>query len=959
MSSLFFTHLHFKMKKITKILPLLALFFVSFSFAQKGKVTGSVIDGEFNDVLSFANVLVKGTETGTTSDFDGKYTIELEEGTYTLIFSFVGYETKEITDVIIKSGSVVDLDVTLNTSQNALDEVVITTSVKRNTESAVLNIQKKSVTLLDGLSAQSIKKSGASDAASAIKSVPGVSVQGGKYVYVRGLGDRYTKSILNGVDIPGLDPDRNTIQMDIFPTNIIDNVIVIKSAAAEYPADFTGGVIDIVTKDFPTSEEYSISAGAGYNPDMHFNENYLTYEGSDADFLGYDGGKRDLPIHRYQKIPGTFDNSSLLTTLTRRFNSELAAKKENSGMNYDFGFTAGDQYDVGENKLGYLASVSYKNSTTFYENRLDGNYLKSDNSSVNNLLGSRFTSGDEGINNIVLNGLVGLSYKTDRSKYRLNAMHIQNGESSAGFYKQSISQDLGGGAFENVQKDALLYTQRSISNLLVSGKHQLSSDGFELEWKFSPTITSVQDKDHRITPLEITQEGDYIISPSTSSYPVRIWRTLQEESWVGKLDFSDKYELFKKPAKVKFGGAFTYKYRDFSTDQIFFDATNQVVEDGNADNLLAPDNLWTLENDSGSFVRFDSTFLPSNAYEGEQNIGAFYLSNEFNVSEKLKAVLGLRTEMFKLYYTGVDQSQLELNNALILDEFDLFPSANLIYALNEQTNLRASYSRTTARPSFKEASNIQIFDPISNRLFIGNGFGNDFYDAIRPTYVNNFDLRYEIFREEGQMIALSGFFKDFKDPIENVFFPGAPDQLTVANLGNAKVYGVELEFRQNFGFFTDGLRNLKLNANVSFIESKLEMSDIEFNLRDLAARDGETIDRKRDLQGQSPYLINVGFDYSNDEIGLQTGLFYNIQGKSLEVVGTGIVPDVYTQPFNSLNFTLNKSFGEQKKSAIDLKVTNILGEERESAYESFGAENKTFSLRNPGTEFSLGYTYKF
>ena len=959
MSSLFFTHLHFKMKKITKILPLLALFFVSFSFAQKGKVTGSVIDGEFNDVLSFANVLVKGTETGTTSDFDGKYAIELEEGTYTLIFSFVGYETKEITDVIIKSGSVVDLDVTLNTSQNALDEVVITTSVKRNTESAVLNIQKKSVTLLDGLSAQSIKKSGASDAASAIKSVPGVSVQGGKYVYVRGLGDRYTKSILNGVDIPGLDPDRNTIQMDIFPTNIIDNVIVIKSAAAEYPADFTGGVIDIVTKDFPTSEEYSISAGAGYNPDMHFNENYLTYEGSDADFLGYDGGKRDLPIHRYQKIPGTFDNSSLLTTLTRRFNSELAAKKENSGMNYDFGFTAGDQYDVGENKLGYLASVSYKNSTTFYENRLDGNYLKSDNSSVNNLLGSRFTSGDEGINNIVLNGLVGLSYKTDRSKYRLNAMHIQNGESSAGFYKQSISQDLGGGAFENVQKDALLYTQRSISNLLVSGKHQLSSDGFELEWKFSPTITSVQDKDHRITPLEITQEGDYIISPSTSSYPVRIWRTLQEESWVGKLDFSDKYELFKKPAKVKFGGAFTYKYRDFSTDQIFFDATNQVVEDGNADNLLAPDNLWTLENDSGSFVRFDSTFLPSNAYEGEQNIGAFYLSNEFNVSEKLKAVLGLRTEMFKLYYTGVDQSQLELNNALILDEFDLFPSANLIYALNEQTNLRASYSRTTARPSFKEASNIQIFDPISNRLFIGNGFGNDFYDAIRPTYVNNFDLRYEIFREEGQMIALSGFFKDFKDPIENVFFPGAPDQLTVANLGNAKVYGVELEFRQNFGFFTDGLRNLKLNANVSFIESKLEMSDIEFNLRDLAARDGETIDRKRDLQGQSPYLINVGFDYSNDEIGLQTGLFYNIQGKSLEVVGTGIVPDVYTQPFNSLNFTLNKSFGEQKKSAIDLKVTNILGEERESAYESFGAENKTFSLRNPGTEFSLGYTYKF
>jgi len=947
------------MKQFKQLITLFFLIFTSLTFAQTGIVSGTIMDSEFNDVLPYANVVVKGTTKGTTTDFDGKYALELAEGTYTIQYSFVGYETREITGIIVKANEEVIVDVSIGPA-NSLEEVVLTTSSKRNTENAVLNLQKKSVMLMDGLSAQTIKKTGASNAASAVKSVPGVSIQGGKYVYVRGLGDRYTKSILNGIDIPGLDPDRNTIQMDIFPTNIIDNVIVIKSAAAEYPADFTGGVVDIITKDFPSKAEYSISAGAGYNSTMHFNDNYLTYSGSKSDFLGYDSGKRDLPINRYQPIPGTFNNSTVLTTLTRRFDSELAAKNERSGMNFDFGFTAGNQYDLGKNKIGYIASLSYKNNTTFYGDRIDGNYTKDENNSNNNnLLATRLTNGDEGINSIVLNGLAGIVFKTDKSKYKANILHIQNGESSAGFYLQKLAQGGGNAGFENIQKDALLYTERSITNILFNGDHKLT-DNLDLDWKFSPTFTKVLDKDHRITPLEQNQNGNFSISPSTSSFPIRIWRTLQEEAWNGKVDLVNKYKLFDKAAKFKFGGSYSFKYRDFSTDQYLFTSTTLNVEDGNADNLLADENLWTTTNQSGTFLNFGQAFQPANSYEGEQNIGALYASNEFNVSEKLKAIVGLRTELYKTFYTGQNQAGDEVfDGEKILDEYDFFPSANLIYAVTDNTNLRASYSRTTARPSFKEASNIQIFDPITNRTFIGNGFGNEFYDAVKPSYVSNFDVRYEWFREEGQMIAISGFYKDFKDPIESVFFPFSPDQLTVANLGNAKVYGVELELRQNLGFITDGLRNLKFKANASLIESELEMAETEYQRRLLAARDGQTIDRRRQLQGQSPFLLNLGFDYSNDSLGLRSGLFYNVQGKALEVVGTGIVPDVYTQPFNSLNFTLNKEFGVNKKSSIDLKLTNILGDKRESDYESFNTDNQTFSLRNPGTEISLGYSYKF
>ena len=940
-------------KKIYSFLILLLLTF-GFTSAQTGTLAGNIIDGEFIEPMAFANILVKGTTIGTTSDFDGKYQLELEPSTYTIVFSFVGYTTQKISDVVIKEGEVTPLDVTLTT--NSLEAVVITTSIKRNTENAVLNMQKKSVVVLDGLSAQAIKNTGASNLASAVKNIPGVSIEGGKYVYVRGLGDRYTKSILNGIDIPGLDPDRNTIQMDLFPTNILDNVIILKSASAEYPADFTGGIVDIVTKDFPTKPEYTFSLGTGYNPDMHFNDKYLTYTGSDTDVFGYDDGTRDLPIHRYQPIPGTFENKLLLTTLTNRFQKELQAKQETSNANFDFGFTLGNQYDIGSDKIGYQASFSYKNQTTFYENRQDGAFVKnSSDSSVNDLSFALKSNGSEGINNVVLNGMLGLTYKTDKSKFKANLLHIQNGESTAGSFDQVISQDGVGGGLESLTKNALAYTERSVTNLLISGDHRFSDDenALNLEWKFSPTFSKVMDKDHRITPLQQSGEGDFFISPSASTFPIQLWRNLVEENWAVKIDLDKTVKLFGKPTKLKFGGAYTYKFRDFSIDDFTFNISgdDSFIADGNVDNLLASENLWNPTTDSGTHLVFGDQFNPNDAYEGEQIIGATYFSAEFNLSEKLITVFGVRSEFFNSYYTGQNNSSV-YDNESILDAFDLFPSANLIYELTDNTNLRSSYSRTTARPSFKEASVAQIFDPITNRLFIGS-------INLTPTYVNNFDLRYERFGEVGQMFAVSGFYKDFKDPIEQAFFLQAPTQLTVDNLGNAKVYGVELEVRQRLGFISEGLNNLKFNANVSFIKSELTMSDDEFKSRRLAARNGERIDRERNLQGQAPFLLNFGLDYNNSDIGLQTSLFFNVQGETLEVVGIGLVPDVYTKPFESSNFTLNKSFGENKRSIIDLKVSNILGSYRESAYQSYGTQDQIFSLRNPGTEFSLGYTFKF
>ena len=938
------------MKKL--LLNFIFILFTSFIYSQSGKVTGLIMDGEYDEPMAFANVIVKGSTIGTTTDFDGKYSLDLEPGEYTLTFSFVGYQTIEVSEVLIKSDEVEQVDVTLST--NTLDEIIITTTVRKNTESAVLDIQKKSAVMLDGLSSQGIKKAGASNIASAVKSVPGVSVQGGKYVYVRGLGDRYTKSILNGVDIPGLDPDRNTIQMDIFPTNILENIIVIKSAAAEYPADFTGGVIDIVTRDFPTKKETSFSIGSGYNSEMHFKNDFLIGPSEGTDFLGFDNNSRSRPINRYQYIPGTFENNPLLTQLTSSFNPILQAERKTSKNDFNFGFTTGNQFLVGDNdKLGYQFSLSYRNETSFYKNRVDNRLTKDPNNSSNyNLLTSRLSTGDEGENNIILSGLAGLVYKRENSKYKLNLLHIQNGESVGGYFNQEASQAGAGGGIEQYTKDVIQYTQRSVTNLLLNGQHNIEN-GWNVDWKISPTLATVLDKDHRTTAFQITQDGDAIIAPSSSGYPQRVWRDLFEFNLANQVNFLKKYTLKDKPAKLKFGGGMTYKFRDFELDYYIFTSTNPVVPNGQANNLLLTENIWTPETQAGTHLVFGNLYQSANSYEGEQRIYSGYFSNEFELIENLKSVVGIRTELFQSYYTGQNQSGSQVfYNEKIIDNFDIYPSANLILSLNENSNLRSSFSKTTARPSFKEASRAQIYDAISDRLFIGNL-------DLKPSYIDNLDMRYEIFGDKGDIIAFSGFYKTFKDPIELTFFASAPNQLTARNLGSAKVYGAEFEIRKPLNIVSDDVRKWRFSLNASLIKSSLEMFEDEYNNRLNAARDGESISRTRDLQGQSPFLINSNIEFLNEETGFQYGLFYNVQGRTLEVVGTGIVPDVYTVPFHSLNFNLKKFLDDDGKSSISIKAKNILNSKKESVYESFNISDEIWTSRMQGTEISIGYSLKF
>jgi len=954
---------------LQKLFITVFLLFSSFLlFAQEGIIRGNVYDDATGETMFGVTVVIDGTTKGASADFDGKFEIRTTPGTYNLKVSFVSYKTITIENVEVTDGKVTLLDnIRMVEDIETLEEIVISAEIVKTTEEALLTVKKKSANLIDGISASYFRKIGDSNAASAVKRVPGVSIEGGKYVYVRGLGDRYTKSILNGMDIPGLDPDRNTLQMDIFPTSVIDNIIVIKSFTPELPADFTGGVVDIATKDFPDEKIAKVSIGGTFNPSMHFNSDYLSYEGGDTDFLGFDDGSRDIPTGRSTELPtrvaalGDPTIGSEFNQVLRNFNPTLAAMRNNSFMDYSLGVAFGNQMPVGNLTLGYNVSLTYKNNTEYYEDAEYTRYAKDNDLAERQMEAREVQKGDFGVNNILIGGLAGFSAKTEQSKFSLNLLHLQNGESKAGVFTY-LGRDQGSN-FDAIQHN-LEYSERSITNILLKGNHFFNGDLWELEWKVSPTRSIINDPDIRFTRYRTDNDGFSI--GTESGIPERIWRFLEEDNLAGRIDMTRKYEAAGQTAKLKFGAGYTMKQRNYEIQNFqIWPGRTQLT--GNPDELFQPENLWT--NDDRSGVYYEPQFIPNNPnkFDSENTNLSFYVSNEMSFSEKFKTIIGIRGEQFNQLYTGLNQNDEEFNDLEVIDGLDIFPSVNLIYGITDKQNLRVSYSGTIARPSFKEASFATILDPITGRTFIGGLFpdvnpatGETVWDGnLRETRINNFDVRWEMFQKGGQTIAVSGFYKTFKDPIEIVQYVQATNNFQPRNVGDGQVLGVELEVRKNLTFISEKLSEISFNTNVTFTDSRIDMSATEFQSRVDNSRVGETVENTREMAGQAPYIINAGLQYAGFNNGLEVGLFYNVQGETLLFVGIADRPDVFSVPFHSLNFNLNKDFGPEDRMSLNFSVSNILNDNREQIFKSFGAEDEFFTRLRPGVAIGFGFGYNF
>ena len=938
------------MRRLTNVFFISVLSMMALSAsAQKGFLRGKVIDDELGEGIIGSAVFVEGTTTGSVTDWDGNYSLALEPGTYSIVFSSVSYQRITVSDVVITAEEVTPLDVRMVSDLKELEAVVVTAEVVRDSETAMLTLQKKSANVLDGISSQAFKKTGDSNLGAAMNRVTGVSVEDGKYVYVRGLGDRYTKTTLNGLEVPGLDPDKNSIQIDIFPTSVLENVMVYKTFSPNLFGDFTGGIVNIETKAFPEEKVTEVSLGLGATFGQTFNSDYKFYQGGKLDWLGFDDGTRALPFDRNTEIPSEVRRDPELERLTRSFNPNMAAHSTTALPSGSLSFVHGNQVNRGIWTIGYNAILNYQNSTVYFSEFEANRYLKDPDVSEYELFADEKRLGDRGQNNVLWSGLLSSSFKVQNHSFTVSFLRSQNGESNA---STRVSRNFNQ-TNATLVDDILTYTQRSVSNLMISGKHNLGN-GYQVEWANALNWSRVYDPDFRETKISVT-DGDTTLQVGDGAGIERFYRDLNEFNESFKVDLT---KSVGERSKLRAGAYTSFKNRDFQVDNFIFRQRLVASVPADADWFLQPENIWTPDTRRGTYVI--GNYQAPNNYEARQNIYAAYGMGELFVTPSLRAIFGVRVEQNSMWYTGENIGGTEVyDDEKTLEELNVLPSMNLVYNLSENINFRASYNRTVARPSFKEKSIAQIYDPISKKTFFGNL-------DLDQTDIDNVDLRVEYFFRSGELISVSGFYKNFNKHIEYTLFPFDPDAIKPRNAEDSWVYGAEVEFRKSLDFIPQ-LRKFSFGTNLSLISSQLDITTLtvdndgttEYELREANLREGETLSTTRSMAGQAPYLVNAYIGYLDEETNTNVKLSYNVQGETLTVVGSGTTPDVYTKPFHSLNLNMYRNFGQERKSRVTVSLRNILNDDRLQVYKSYGASEQVYTGFKPGVNFRVKYNYKF
>lgn len=928
---------------------LLAILLLSFAVAslsgQKATMVGQIIDAETGEELIGATVMLVGTTLGSATDLDGNYSIyNIDPGAYEARIQYISYETQTIQGIELKDGETYRLNIKLKPVTLGLQEIVVEARTIRRTEAAILTMQKKSATVIDGISAQQISRTGDSDAASALRRVTGVSVEGGKYVYIRGLSDRYTMTLLNGAVIPGLDPNRNTVQLDLFPSNLIENMIVYKTFSPELPGSFTGGMIDLYTKDFPEEFSLQFSTSFGYNEQASLNDEFLIYEGGDMDWLGIDDGTRDIPVDP-ATIPDLFENNDLKDAITRSFNKIMAPAPSTSFLDHSHSFSVGNQVDFLGKPLGFVAGLTYSRNYNYYDDGEEGFYRLLGAGFDNLSKEFRFTD-RKGTMNVLWGGMLNLSYKfSDNHKMGFNIIHNRSGESYGRYLIGEVPSD-GLGRFRETR--TLHFLERSLTSPQLRGEHYFPAFlRLKVDWLSSLAISTQDEPDLRFFTNSYEPDASigsqYEIRPSEYKVPARFYRDMNQTNIDNKINFEIPFEYLGLASKFKFGASYLYKFRDFNEQRVDYKTQvnyfNGSVEEYLQDKYIGQSHpAWEAENRYGLYI--DNATDIKNSYEANEKVMGLYGMVDMPLFSRIRVVAGVRFET-------TDQESISDNPEFPvarLEENDVLPSVNLTWAVTPNSNFRAAYYRTLARPSFREFSYTDWEDYSVSRKYVGN-------PELRRTLTDNFDLRWETFMQPGELLSVSAFYKNFQDPIEIVDDTRANNpQFTWKNVDQAEVIGIELEIRKNLSF-VPALKNFLLGANFAWVQSFVSIDSLELQL--IRAYDPDAKDT-RVMFGQAPYIVNGLLAYENDSIGLDANLSFNITGEKLALVMRGGTPDVYEQPRGLLNFNISKKIG--KNISLKFGVDNILDSEHKFTYE-FKGEEYIYSLYSFGRKYEVGFTY--
>ena len=843
-----------------------------------GRIIGRVVEATQGAPLSGVTITLVGTTRTATSAADGRYAlVDLPEGPVSLTARLIGFTPKTVTGLVVAGGRTLEQNISLSNKVVELQEVTVSAAVESGSVNRALDEQRNAVAVVNSISSEQIAKSPDGDAAAAVQRVSGATVQDGKYVVVRGLGDRYTTASLNGARIPSPEPEKKVVPLDLFPAALLDGITVSKTFTPDQPGDFAGASINIKTKEFPTRNTFSLSIGSGVNS-VSLGGSRTFAPNVSGDAFAFGARNRALPAG--VAAQGNFSNpisqaesNTLINSLRNSWSSRLRG-----GLPFgSLGLSLGGTNKVFGREIGYLGSLTYSYSQevlsdqvrSLAQARVAGVATEID----------RFT-GNTGRSSAALGGLVNLSTTIGSgTKITFNNTYNRTADNE-GRSEFGVSENLA----TPLQIQRLRYVERQVLSSQFGVQHQVGQNAI-IDYSGTYSKVSRDEPDRSEIVYSTNPDGT---NPrwlgGSNEAAVRTFAALDERALDAQLNLQYFFGGQGSQTALKVGGL----YRDVARD-----ASNQAYSISLAGNLtpeqqaLPPEQLFDGRFSTGSDATLRlSSLAQGGSYDATDKLSAGYAMLSFPLGRRVTVVGGARVENSEVTVNSISSSgQLNTTSPTYTD---LLPSLAVTLRLAENQNLRFAGSRTLSRPEYRELAPLLFREVIGFDNVLGNA-------QLLRTRISNADVRWEFYPSSAEVFSVSLFYKDFKDPIERVYLGSSGTRIiTFVNALGATNYGAELEVRKHLGWLSEGLRSVTLFSNATFNESKIQIDQTGASVTNAERR----------LVGQSPYVFNGGLTWTSPSGGFSATALYNVFGARIVAAGEIPLPDVVERPRNVLDLSL-------------------------------------------------------
>jgi len=905
----------------------------------KQGLRGRVTDSATGEGIIEGQVQVIDRKKKTLTDLDGNFAISLPPGTYSLRIFYELYEPQRVDNLEVKRGQVTTIDVKLSmpsaVAAQVQEEVVIIARADKATEATQLTVRKESAAVRDNISAQEISRSGSSNAADAVRRVVSATIDPQNRLIVRGLGSRYTRVLIRGFRIPSTDPDDPGVELDLFPAGVLSNLSVVKTFTPDLPGDFAGGIMQIETREFPKDFMLQANVSLAYNSESTF-QDVPDYKGGSIDWLGFDDGTRALPsgvpnkyVTSKRKIgePEPAFTPEQVEAIGESFENNYQVSQETGLPNMSAGLVAGDTLKLGGKDFGYLAAFGYQHRTVHQLARIreaqgtlddDGNFAYE--------AGSDFED-DRGRRQAMWGALTTFSLElTERSDLTLTTLFSQSGQRDTNF-AQGVSLD----RLQFAQR-RLRWVERQLFFSQLRGEHRDIPELHKLSIDWNATVARAgrEEPDTRTIRYTRPTEAEPYVWTFNQRSPGRFFSDLGEWTVGSQADFS--LPVIQQ-LKLKAGAQTRHSWADFSSRRFLFEDTgaSEELRRGAPEDIFTPANI-------GEVLLFKEGTINTDGYEASSALYAAYAMGEVIPVPRLRLIGGARYEDFQQDLNAVvPTANQPIDPTKNVDDSnrDVLPAGAVVVEVMKDMFVRASYGMTIARPLFRELAPFVYEDDV-RRISVG---GNP---QLKRSRIHNMDLRWELFPSGTEVVALTGFYKRFIDPIE-------PYQIAALrsfqNAEGATNLGAELETRLSLGRIHKTLKMLQAGVNVTYVRSRIEIAKPE------GMEPGNT-SSKRPLAGQSPYVANLSLGVSDPSSKLSVFVYYNVFGKRIDQVGANNLPDQYELPFHSLD--LIGSYNLDDHWALRFTARNLAFSQTRIKEGSIMRERF-----NPGTTVQVGAAFNY